>query len=64
MSQRLGRIWVFDEDALETALRKYREEALRAYPAQAERIEIAVAAIRDFLHSEHADPLIMKGPGR
>lgn len=63
MSHRLGRIWVFDEDTLESALRAYREEALSAYPAQAERIQIATEAIRDFLHSEHAKAMIMKGAG-
>ena len=59
--KRLGRIWVFDEDSLTEALHAYEREALAAYPAQAERIKVAVAAIEDFLYSEHADSLIMKG---
>jgi len=61
MAHRLGRIWVFDEAALGESLRGYEREALEAYPAQAERIRIAVAAIRDFLNSEHAAKLVMKG---
>jgi hypothetical protein len=61
--ERLGRIWVFDEDSLTEALSAYEEEALAAYPAQAERIRVAIAAIEDFLYSEHADRLIMKVSG-
>ncbi len=61
MGHRLGKIWVFDEDLLEQALAAYQHQALAAYPAQDERIRIAVAAIRDFLHSEHAMRMVMKG---
>ena len=56
---RVGRVWVFDEGSLEQALAAYQTEALTAYPHQAERIGTAVAAIRDFLHSSHADPLTL-----
>jgi hypothetical protein len=59
-----GRIWVFNEAALEEALTAYRDKAVDAYPHQQERIGIAVAAIRDFLYGPHADPLTMtKGRG-
>lgn len=58
----LGPIWVFDQSSLESALESYRQEAETAYPHQAERIRITVAAMRDFLHSEHARGLMMK-PG-
>ncbi len=59
----VGRVWVFDETSLEQALESYRAEALEAYPHQAERIGITMAAVRDFLHSEHADRLTLhKGP--
>lgn len=62
---KIGRIWVFAPDALEEALERYRTAALSAYPHREERIGIAVAAIRDFLYSEFADPLTMtKGPKR
>ncbi len=54
-----GRIWVFDENRLEESLQAYEQAALAAYPHQEERIRITVAAMRDFLHSEYADPLIM-----
>lgn len=61
--KRLGRVWVFDEESLNEALSAYEQEALAAYPAQAERIKVAMAAIEDFLYSEHADRLILKGSG-
>jgi hypothetical protein len=54
-----GRIWVFDENRLEESLLRYEEAALAAYPHQEERIRITVAAMRDFLYSEYADPLVM-----
>jgi hypothetical protein len=54
-----GRIWVFDESRLEESLLAYEQAALDAYPHQEERIRITVAAMRDFLHSEYADPLVM-----
>jgi len=54
-----GRIWVFDENRLEEALLAYEQAAVAAYPHQEERIRITVAAMRDFLHSEFADPLVM-----
>jgi hypothetical protein len=54
-----GRIWVFDETRLEESLQAYQQAALEAYPNQEERIRITVAAMRDFLHSEYADPLVM-----
>ncbi len=60
MNTRLGRIWVFDEGALGRALADYESAALTAYPGQAERIHIAVLAIRDFLYSEQAEGLVMK----
>jgi hypothetical protein len=56
-----ARIWVFDESKLEEALARYEAAALDAYPHQEERVRITVAAIRDFLHSEHADKLVMGG---
>ena len=55
----VGRVWVFDAGTLENALARYRAEAVAAYPLQQERIGIAVAAIRDFLYSAHADELTM-----
>ncbi len=55
----VGRVWVFDEGSLEQALSDYQNEALAAFPHQAERIGTAVAAIRDFLHSRHADRLTL-----
>jgi hypothetical protein len=54
-----GRIWVFDESRLEESLEAYRQAALDAYPHQEERIRTTVAAMRDFLYSEFADPLVM-----
>ena len=54
-----GRIWVFDENRLEESLEAYRNAAIEAYPGQEERIRITVAAMRDFLHSEFAEPLVM-----
>lgn len=57
------RIWVFDEGKLEEALEVYRAEALAAFPHQSERIRTTLAAVRDFLYSEHARKLIMRvGP--
>lgn len=53
----VGRIWVFDENTLADALEQYQAEAQNAYPHQQERIQLTVAAIRDFLHSEHAAKL-------
>ncbi len=55
----IGRVWVFDEGSLEQALEAYKTEALEAYPHQEERIGTTVAAIRDFLHSSHADRLTL-----
>jgi hypothetical protein len=55
----VGRIWVFDATTLEQALARYQAEAEQAYPHQQEKIGIAVAAIRDFLHSPAADAMIM-----
>ena len=55
----VGRVWVFDEGSLEQALEAYEGEALAAYPHQEARIGTAVAAIRDFLHSRHADRLTL-----
>ena len=55
----IGRIWVFDEGSLEQALARYEADSISAYPAQEERIRIAVAAMRDFLHSDYADDLTM-----
>jgi hypothetical protein len=55
------RIWVFDESKLEEALARYQAAALDAYPHQEERVKITVAAVRDFLRSEHADKLVMGG---
>lgn len=60
MGKSIGRIWVFDEQALELALRDYEAEALRAYPRRADRIRLTVMAIRDFLHSDQAGTLVMK----
>lgn len=54
-----GRIWVFDETRLEESLEAYQQAAIEAYPQQEERIRITIAAMRDFLKSEHADPLVM-----
>ncbi len=51
---------MFDEQALELALRDYEAEALRAYPRRADRIRLTVMAIRDFLHSDQAGTLVMK----
>lgn len=55
----VGRIWVFDEGKLEEALARYETAAIRAYPAQQERIRVTVAAMRDFLYSEFADKLVL-----
>jgi hypothetical protein len=55
----IGRVWVFDARSLEAALVRYQQEAVTAYPHQQERVAIAVAAIRDFLYSRHADTLTM-----
>jgi hypothetical protein len=60
----IGRVWVFDASALEEALQRYQAAANAAYPHQRERIGIAIAAIRDFLHSELADPLTLRKPPR
>ena len=60
MGNEITKIWVFDEQSLELAIRSYREEARAAYPQQAERIDVVTAAIRDFLHSDHARMLVMK----
>lgn len=59
-----GRIWVFDEGKLEDALEQYEQAAIEAYPGQRERIRLTVAAMRDFLHSEHADKLVLGSAGR
>jgi hypothetical protein len=53
-------VWVFDEGNLNEALAAYEAAALAAYPRQAERIRIAMLAIRDFLYSEQAERLVMK----
>ena len=55
-----GRHWVFADNRLEESLQAYEQAALAAYPHQEERIRITVAAMRDFLHSEFADPLVME----
>jgi hypothetical protein len=60
----IGRIWVFDETKLEEALARYEAASLEAYPHQEERIRITVAAMRDFLHSQYADKLVMGGANR
>jgi len=60
----IGRIWVFDETKLKEALDRYEADALKAYPHQEERIRLTVAAMRDFLHSEYADKLVMGGANR
>lgn len=57
----LGRIWVFDEASLQRAMDAYENEALAAYPHQAERIKTTLLALNDFLHSEHAAPLLLGG---
>ena len=57
----IGRIWIFDEGKLQDALERYERAALEAYPDQQERIHITVRAMRDFLHSEHADKLRWSG---
>jgi hypothetical protein len=57
---KLGRIWVFDENALAKALHGYEADSVKAYPQQEERIRIAVAAMRDFLYSDYADELTMQ----
>jgi len=59
MSSGLGKIWVFDESKLDEALASYRRASLEAYPAQQERIEITLLAIRDFLDSDYAAKLKM-----
>ena len=60
----IGRIWVFDEAKLDDALVRYEAAALEAYPHQQELIRITVAAMRDFLYSEHADKLVLGSAGR
>jgi hypothetical protein len=55
-----GRVWVFDESSLNQALQTYEKEALRAFPHQSNRIRTTVAAIRDFLCSEHARKLLLQ----
>lgn len=57
----LGRIWVFDEASLQRAMDAYEADAMAAYPHQAERIKTTMLALRDFLHSEHADALMLGG---
>lgn len=59
MSTGLGKIWVFDESKLDEALASYRKASLEDFPAQRERIEITLLAVKDFLDSEHADKLKM-----
>lgn len=61
--QALGRIWVFDEARLERAVEAYEKEACAAYPEQHERIRTTMLAVRDFLHSEYADGLVMGDGG-
>ena len=56
-----GRIWVFDEGKPAEALARYETEAIRDCPGQEERIRVTLAAMRDFLHSEFADRLVMGG---
>ena len=53
---------MFDEGKLEEALARYEAAAMRAYPGQEERIRVTVAAMRDFLHSEFADKLVLGAP--
>jgi len=60
MSTAEGKIWVFDQSKLDTAIEQYKQAALQAYPAQQERIEITLLAVQDFLHSEFAEKLTMK----
>jgi len=61
----LSRVWVFDEKSLEGALQAYVDEALTAYPHQAERIRLVAAGMRDFLYSGQADALTLdKGHSR
>lgn len=62
-SSQLGPIWVFDESSLEAALASYQDEALAAYPHQRERILTTLAAVRDLLHSSHAQRLLMRPVG-
>ncbi len=57
----LGRIWVFDETSLQRAIDAYQAEALAAYPEQEARIRTAMLAVKDFLHSSHADALMLGG---
>lgn len=64
MGIELGRVWVFDEASLDAALAAYQDEALSAYPHQAERIRTTVLAVKDFLQSSHANRLVMSGSRR
>ena len=59
MSSGLGKIWVFDESKLDEALASYRQASLEAFPAQQERIDITLLAIKDFLDSDYANKLKM-----
>ena len=54
-----SRIWIFDENRLKEALESYEQAAIKAYPNQEEKIRITVMAMQDFLHSEHAEKLVM-----
>lgn len=56
----MGPVWVFDASRLQQALEAYQADALATYPAQEARIKTTVAAMRDFLHSEHAASLRMR----
>ncbi|MGD2119747.1 MAG: hypothetical protein PVG66_15420 [Chromatiales bacterium] len=59
MSTELGKIWVFDESKLAEALQRYEQASIAAYPQHQDKIELTLAAVNDFLHSEYADKLRM-----
>jgi len=59
MSTDLGKIWVFDESKLDNSLEKYQEAAIEAYPQHEDKITMTLLAVKDFLHSEYAENLIM-----
>lgn len=46
-------IFAFQYSTLQKALESWKAEQIEAYPHQAERIETVVAAMRDFMTSEH-----------
>lgn len=59
MTSDLGKIWVFDQSKLDEAIDKYRDAAITAYPQQADKINLTLLAVRDFLNSEFAEKLTM-----